>query len=102
MDYWLRALVDPGTKIGDGEKIVSSKTPNPIINRTIIAIIQTIYEKQTEREKYHVDEVKYRLVYQMQLEEYTALSNNKEHAFQEVWNNVFNELSNVYFWRVKM
>ena len=78
MEHWLRALVDPGIKIGDVEKIFGSKSPNPIINRTIIAIIQTIYKKQTEREKYHVDEVEYSLAYQMQLYSYIALTNNKE------------------------
>ena len=50
VEHWLRTLVDPYIKSSDVEKIFGSKSLNPIINRIIIAIIQTIY-KQTEGEK---------------------------------------------------
>ena len=46
VEHWLRTLVDPGIKISDVEKIFGSKSLNPIINRTIIAIIQTIYKNR--------------------------------------------------------
>ena len=94
MEHWLRALVDPGIKIGDVENIVGSKYPNPILNKQSLPSFK-LFIKTDRREKYHAVEVKYSLAYQMQLEEYIALTNNKELQYQEVWNNVFNELCNI-------
>ena len=51
MEDWLRALVDPSIKICGAEKIFGSKSPNHIINRTVIAIIQTIYKNRQRKKR---------------------------------------------------
>ena len=87
--------IDPSIKRADVEKIFGFKTHNWIINRTIIATIQTTYTKRQKGKRYHVNEVKRRLSSQMQSEEFIALRYNKEIHFLEVWNNMLSELSNI-------
>ena len=88
IEYWPNAL------IGDFEKIFGYKTNNCIINRTIIATRQSIKIDRKVKNT-TLNEVKRRLSYQMQSEEFIALRDNKEIHFFEVRNNMFNELSNI-------
>ena len=54
----LKASVDPILKIGDTEEIFGFKSPDCLINITIIVTIQAIYKNRPTRTKYLLNEVK--------------------------------------------
>ena len=89
IENWLQTTVDTHIKIGDVDKILGWDNPEDITIRTIIATIQTIYQKRQGGKEYHVRDVKRTLANQMMLEEYLAGVNNHEAQFEKIWGGVY-------------
>ena len=88
IENWLQTTVDTHIKIGDVDKILGWDNPEDITSRTIIATIQTIYQKRQGGKEYHLRDVKRTLANQMMLEEYLAGVNNHEAQFEKIWGGV--------------
>ena len=94
LESWLKTLVDPHIKLGEVEKIFGWDSSDGIINRSITITIQIIYKNRQTGKNYHLNDLKRLLSNQMLLEEYLANTENNEIQFHNVWNKVYEDLSN--------
>ena len=92
VENWLNVSVDPYLKIGDLETIFGFKLPYCFINRAILTTIQIIYKNRQTGKVFSLQNVKRKLSYQMQVEEFIASTNNKINHFKNIWDNAFMEL----------
>ena len=92
VENWLNVSVDPYLKIGDLQTIFGFKLPDCFINRAILTTIQIIYKNRQTGKVFSLQNVKRKLSYQMQVEEFIALTNNKINHFNDIWDNVYMEL----------